>query len=270
MYLLNLGGTDDALVSTSYFEKHGPFKYVKKYYHIGLPEEPLLTIHGHANAIGWAGARKAANPPAEAGWIRFKFNSEDVADSICGTTPLGSVVPRRIYWDGANNQFIGPEEQSVDSRPLYRIDRENSQSFQPVEVLLGQLVVAGGRTCRSSADGTHEWKFAIPAGSTGELKLLSVANGQKEELATQKLPAGGSGLYLSINNSEEGKSKIEMQIAKGAKKEISIPRIATFTEPSVVDQRIYRAFDKENTLMDRATIEKGTRIVLKVEVTEAL
>jgi len=268
--LYNYGGTDDALVRTSYFEEHGPFELVMKFFHIGLPEKPLLTLHGYANAISWAGTKKAANPPAEAAWIEFEFNSKKISASICGTTPLGSEVPRRIYWDGVNNQFIGPEEQSVDSKPLYRVDTENSQSFQPVEVLLGQPVVAGGRVCfRSEGIGDHEWQIAIPKGSTGVLKLLSVSDGNEEELTSHKLIAGCSALFLSIKDANNNKSKIELQLPNRSKKGMVVPRIASFEEPSAATERIYRAFDVENILMDRATKKPGSRIVLKLQVEES-
>ncbi len=267
--LYNYGGTDDALVRTSYFEPHGPHEMVISFFHLGQPEKPLLTLHGLANSIGWSGTKKTANPPAEAGWICFRFNSQDIPESICGITPLGREVPRFIYWDGVNNQFIGPEEQSVDSKPLYRVDTENSHAYQPVEVLLGQPVVAGGRVCyRSEGTGDHDWQIAIPKGSSGVLKLLTVYDGKEEELTNHKIGAGCSNVFLSIKDADGDKSKIDLKLPNKSKKGIVVPRIGSFAEPSVADQRIYRAFDTENVLMDRATKKQGTRVVLKLQVEE--
>lgn len=265
--LTNLGGTDDYFVNTSAFEEHGPFKYLEQWYHLGHEDRPALTTHGHANATGWSGKESPAVPLAEFGYSIYAFNGRDINYSLPGHLPNGTLAPRKIFWDGVRNTFIGPVTQSFDGESLYRVVAEKSGAFQPLVVQPGDIVVAGGRR---EYENWHQWDVVVPQGRVGSLRLILVDRSGDQaaetELASAQLSEGLHDLQLQIRDADNGDehSTVEIRIDPdnlAGQPTLTVPRVPVAGAPSVEGQPIARTSRSPVDLLHRQTSKGGVWLV---------
>ncbi|MCA9007556.1 MAG: hypothetical protein KDA70_19950, partial [Planctomycetaceae bacterium] len=213
LMLVNMGGTDDYFYETSAFEPHGPFKYIQRWYQVGREAEPALTIHNYANATSWNGKPGPSQPLAEFGFLGFAFNGRALDFKVCGTLPNGALAPRKVYWDSARQQFIGPAEESVEGEPLYQVITGESHQFTPLEVEPGELIVAGGRR---DYKNWHAWSCVVPEGKTARVRLFSVDESGNKPVETEyfarNLSAGKHNLQLQLRDSEQDQSQSDTEL----------------------------------------------------------
>lgn len=268
--LWNHGGTDDYFFCTSASEDHGPFTYVEKYYRLGQEERPALVVFCHPNATGWTGKEGPAEPLAEFGYMIYKFNGKKIDYRLPGATPEGATVPRKIYWDGTRNKFIGPVTQLFDGKPLYRVDTSQSADFQPLDVQPGDIVVGGGRR---EFENWHGWDLVVPKDKTGQLRLILVDRSGPQpaetELASSELTAGMHDLQLQFHDTEgsEDQSTVEIRIdPKGLDKgtELQSLRVPVTDTPSVAGQPVARTAKGTVDLLNRPTIDEAISLVWRL------
>jgi len=269
LMLSNLGGADDYFISTSAFEPHGPFEYIQRWYQLGKEDKPALTFYGYANATAWSGKPGPSKPLAEFGYLDLKFNGRDMEHLVCGVLPNGTLAPRMLIWDGVRDQFIAPVQESVDDKPLYKVDLQNSHQFKPLEVKPGELVVAGGRR---DLKNWHAWNCVIPKGQTARVRLFSVdESGEKPvetEYFTRELPAGQHHLQLQLadDEKEQSESAANLWIDDSAKESLTVPRVPVADVPSVAGVPISRTGKTELDLFNRATTQKQQRLIWRMEL----
>jgi len=264
--LINLGGTRDYFIVTAAREIHPPFKSIQHWYQLGQEAKPALTIQGHANATRWSGTRIPALPEAESGWLTFHFEGQQLDFYQCGQLPNGAMAPRNLFWDSARNQFIGPSEQSVDGKPLYRVDLDNSPQFLPLKVEPGELIVAGGR---HYAQNYYQWQCCVPEGKTARLRLFSIDESQAEpvetEYLTQDLQSGPHNLRFQFQPTHwEDRTDMVVSIDELKKKEFTLPRVRITNTPSVAGTPIARTGNTSLDLFNRETVQKQNRLIWRV------
>ena len=268
--LWNHGGTDDYFLCASASEEHAPFTYVEQYYRLGQEERPALVVFCHPNATAWTGKEGPAEPLSEFGYMIYKFNGNKIDYRLPGATPEIATVPRKVYWDGARNKFIGPVTQSFDGKPLYRVDTSQSADFQPLDVQPGDIVVGGGRR---EFENWHGWDLIVPKAKTGQLRLILVdrsgAQPAETELASSKLAAGMHDLQLQFHDTEgsENQSTVEIRIdPKGLDKgtELQTPRLPVTDAPSVAGQPVARTAKETVDLLNRPTIDEAISLVWRL------
>tara|TARA_R110002095_G_scaffold97122_2_gene85084 strand:- start:102465 stop:106670 length:4206 start_codon:yes stop_codon:yes gene_type:complete len=267
LMLTNQGGTDDYFISTSAFEKHGTFEYIQRWYRVGQEKIPALTVHNHANATSRDAKDGPSSPLAEYGYLGFKFNGKQIDSKQGGRLPDGALVPRKIYWDGEHNQFIGPVTQSVDGQPLYQVVTENSAEFKSLDVKPGDIVAGGGRRYYQN---WHWWDVVVPANKTAQLRLFLVDQSgdqpAEKEISVKELAAGLHSLQLQIVDSKDETqlSKVEIRIGAEEIKGLTVPRVPISNVPSVKDVPVARAAQSSMVLFDRPTEKENTRLIWKL------
>ncbi len=267
--LTNLGGTDDTFVETSAFEHHGPFEYLQQWYRLGHESQPALTVYGYPNATSWSGRDGAGQPLAEFGYLEFRFNGKDLAHDRTGIVASGAAAPRKLYWDGRQNRFLGPPSQSFEGEPLYQVMAEHSAAFEPLEVQPGELVIGGGRR---DYENWHFWDAVVPHGKTARLTLSTEQQSDgsivSTELASSTLEAGWHPLQLQIKDSrdDEASSVVNLRTKPdtGDESSLSIPRVPIADVPSVEGVPVARTAADEIILLRRATIQDGVWLVWKL------
>lgn len=274
-----MGGTDDYFLLTSEIENHGPFDQALRWYRIGLESKPALTVYNHKNSIGWSGTFSPSSPLAEYGEVNFRLNTKLLKgkpfDRTRGSTlPDGALVPRKLYWDGVRNQFIGPVAQSYEGQPLYQVMTKESAEFKPLDVKPEDIVVGGGRRFFQN---WHYWDVVIPADKTAQLKLFLVdQSGDKpieKELSVKELAAGLHFLRLQVAYHKQNSqlSNVEIRFGSEAKpesvKDLTVPRIPIVTqEPSVKYVPVARTAKSSLDLFNRETIQRKQRLVWQVKL----
>jgi hypothetical protein len=91
-------------------------------------------------------------------------------------------------WDGDKNQFFGAPAQSVDGRPLYKVDTEWSKDFSALNPKADQMVLSGGIR---DYDHWYAWGYGCAAGDmkpSFEFRFLKSALVNRR--LEQKLTAG--------------------------------------------------------------------------------
>ncbi|QDV20448.1 Regulatory protein BlaR1 [Gimesia panareensis] len=266
--LINLGGTRDYFIVTTAQEPHAPFDLIQHWYQLGHEEKPALTIQNYANATRWDGTQYPSHPEAEFGWLKFHFEGQQLDFYQCGQLPNGAMAPRKLFWDTARNQFIGPPEQSVKGKPLYRVDLQNSHQFFPLDVEPGELIVAGGRHFYHNS---HQWECVVPQGKTARLRLFSVDGSKAEPIETniliRDLSAGTHNLRFQFrSNHWEDRTDMEVSIDEQKKKEFTVPRVSFKNVPSVAGTSIVRTGKGTLDLFNRETVQNQKRLIWRVEL----
>lgn len=264
--LTNQGGTDDNFVSTFASEDHGPFNKLQQWFHLGEEQQPAITTHNYHNSTGWYGKDGPSTPLAELGYIQFNLNTIKNTDRIAGTLPNGTEAPRKIYWDGARDLFIGPIKESVDGKPLYQVVLEESFHFKPLIVQPGELVAGGGRR---DYQNWHWWECVVPAGKSAELRLFSIdETGEKPvetEYRKQLLPAGEHMLQLQLTDSKQDDQLSDVEIRIDQQKEkLTVPRVPIAGVPSVKGVPIARTAKESLDLFNRPTAQPQQRLIWRV------
>ena len=269
--LTNLGGTDDTFVQTSAFDRHGPFEYVQRWFRLGQEDsqQPALTVWGYANATSWSGRDGAAEPLAEFGYVEFRFNGQNLAADQTGVVASDAAAPRRLYWDGRRNQFIGPVSQEVDGRPLYQVLPALSAAFVPLKIQPGELVVGGGRR---DYENWHHWDVVVPAGKTARLVLAIEQHAGETvdttELVSDTLNAGWHPLQLQIRDDQDddATSVLHLRTRPNTDEQAShrVPRVPIAEVPSVEDAAVARTGASEIILLRRPTQQEGGWLVGKL------
>jgi hypothetical protein len=267
--LANLGGTGDFFVRTSAFESHPPYEYYSRWYRIGGPAEPSLTVHHYANSNSWSGINGSSDPISEFGFLGYEFNGQDIDHKLPGVTPEGAVVPRRILWDGRRNTFVGPGTQQFDGRSLYRVVVSESREFQSMDATADTIVAAGGRR---DFRNWHQWTVTIPRRGkfVARLVIRDSAGKTVEQLAKQSLAAGQHNFQLQIapEGETESASKLVMMFdASGVqdKTEFTIERMEIDDRESVAGQRVYVASGSPLRLFDKQLADPGRSLLWVIE-----
>ncbi|QDT29628.1 Methicillin resistance mecR1 protein [Gimesia panareensis] len=269
LMLVNMGGTDDYFYETSAFEPHGPFKYIQRWYQVGREAQPALTIHNYANSTSWNGKPGPSQPLAEFGFLGFHFNGRNLDFKVCGVLPNGTLAPRKVYWDSARQQFIGPVEESVEGEPLYQVIPGESHQFTPLKVEPGELIVAGGRR---DYENWHAWSCVVPEGKTARVRLFAVDESGNKPVETEyfarDLSAGQHNLQLQYSNDQQDKteSAAELRIDDSVKEKLTVPRILIADGPSVKGVPIARTGKEALDLFNRETADQRQRLVWRVEL----
>lgn len=269
LMLTNQGGTDDYFIITSAFENHGPFNFIQRWYRVGQEKRPALTVHNYANGISWDGKDGPSSPLAEYGFIEFRFNGNQMDHKQGGTVPDGALVPRKIYWDGVRNQFIGPVTQSYHGKPLYQVVTKDSAEFKPLDVKPGEMVIGGGRRWYQN---WHGWNVVIPAGKTAQLRLFLLdQSGDKPaetEIAANELDSGLHTLNLQFLDSKQDPqlSDVKIQIDGEEIKDLTVPRVPIANVPSVTGEPIARAAKSSADILHRETTKEKVSLVWQLKL----
>lgn len=268
-----MGGTDDIILLTSTSETFGPFNKKLCCYRIGAETKPLLTVYTNKNVFSWHGTFRPSSPLAESGYVEFGLGVQQLKGKQFDRTRGGMLsngieVPRKIYWDGRQNQFMGPVTQSYDGVPLYQVVPEKSAEFQPLDIATDEMMVAGGR---GSSQNWHSWDVLIPHGKTARLRFtLEDQSGGKpvvQEIAEKELSAGLHNLSFQIayHSQDEDLSQVKFRFDEKTVEEILVPRVPIVTdEPSVAGAPVVRTGSSTMVLFDRPTKKANVRLVLKL------
>ena len=270
--LVNMGGSDDYFIETSYFENHAPFEMVSRWYHLGREEKPALTTYNYANATAWYGRVGIADPPGEFGYMQYGFNGKSIDYWLSGKTQDGLVVPRKIYWDASSDSFSGPNTQSLDGKPLYLVDESNSMAFVPFRAERDKPMIAGGRSEKSFE---YQWDIVIPEGKTAVVLLdeLETTNADSplKSLAKLHFDRGQNSLQVLIFDAKEDPSKSEIRVfvnyGLGNKPtSLFVPKVSPWNEDLVEPTKVIRSFDDAVDLIERTyQMDKG-RVRVRIEV----
>jgi len=266
--LTNLGTTGDHLVRVSAFEEHGPFELISRWYRIGSETSAALTVHHYANSNSWSGGMNGrSNPVSEFGFLGYEFNGRDIEHHLPGVTAGGLLVPRRIFWDGQQNRFIGPVTQSFDGRPLYRVVTDASAEFQPLNARPGEIIVGGGRR---DYRNWHQWIVVVQQPQAVVARLvLSDNNKEKRQLLAETLQPGQHSLQLQIDpdGQTETESTVRIRIDGGDEVEtvFKIPRLEIDARPSVPNQPVAVSQPAPVRLFDKKLAAGQASLVWKIE-----
>jgi beta-lactamase regulating signal transducer with metallopeptidase domain len=148
--ILCLGPEEDWFVRVMRFQENGPFEYQSVYYRIGESIVPSLKYYHYANSNAWSNGPEKISRHGDL-YFRFPQSRNNYANETVGVTDEGVAVNGIIVWDGERNQFFGAAAQSVDGRPLYKVDVEWSKDFSALNPKADQMVLSGG--IRDGAEG---------------------------------------------------------------------------------------------------------------------
>lgn len=251
----NLGTTGDFFVRLSASESHPPFGKYSRWYRISETPVLALTVHHHARGTEWSGLNGDSNPISEYGFVGYDLGGQDIDRRLPGVATNGTLVPRRIIWDGTRNRFIGPVTQAFESRPLYRVVASESAEFQALDTELDQLVVAGGR--RDVANW-HLWVVTVPKTKQVTARLVvRDAQGQTVQTVDERQLAGGQHklqLQIDPDSQTDTQSTVVFMVdAKDLNERTTktIPRIEIDGRPSVAGQPACFAQEPPARLFDK-------------------
>lgn len=185
--VVNLGPVEDWFVRVMGFEKNPPFDFRTAYYRIAEKPVESLAFFAYPNGNPWS---YGPEPVIRYGQLMFNsLNGPALPFGTLGMTAEQIPMPRVIIWDAENNRFRGAASETVDSRPLYRVDTKWSREFEPIERKPQQLLALGGTRGPSSIWGGP---VLVPRGTEAVLILrLPDADGKPaREAATKTLAAG--------------------------------------------------------------------------------
>ena len=213
--VLCLGPKEDWFVRVTRFQDNGPFVYQSVYYRIGDPLVSSLKYYHYANSNSWSnGPEKITRH----GVLNFEFpdTRNDYAGQTVGVTAEGVAVNGSIVWDGDKNRFFGATAQSVDGRPLYKVDTEWSKDFSALRPKADQMVLSGSIR---EYDHWYNWNTVVPQGYEAVVRIsIPQATGDLQILE-QKLAAGRHTIQFQAKPSDDG-TTAKLQLGYGKNDQI--------------------------------------------------
>lgn len=211
--ILCLGPEEDWFVRVTRFQDNGPFVYQSVYYRIGDPLVSALKYYHYANSNSWS------NGPEEItrhGNLNFEFpdSRNQYAGQTVGVTTEGVAVNGMIFWDGDKNQFFGAPAQSVEGRPLYKVDTEWSKDFSALNPKADQIVLSGGIR---EFDHWYGWNTVVPQGYEATVRVSIPQATGEPQIVEQKLAAGRHTIQFQAKPSDDGMTA-KLQLSYGDQK----------------------------------------------------
>ena len=213
--IICLGPAEDWFVRTTRFQKNGAFEFQSKYFRIDDSVVESLKYFHYANSNSWSmGPEKVPRY----GSLDFDFpvRTQKYAGSVVGLSPDNVAMNATIIWDGDRNQFFGALSQTVDGRPLFKVDTDWSKEFQPLTPKHNQMVLAGGAR---EYDHWYGWQTVVPEGFEVIVRVtVPQAKGEARTLE-QKLTAGRYMIQFQAKPNKDGQS-FSLQLGYGKDQEI--------------------------------------------------
>jgi hypothetical protein len=213
--ILSFGPEEDWFVRATRFQDNGPFEYQSVYYRIGESVVASLKYYHYANSNSWSnGPEKTIRH----GKLSFDFpdSPDEHAGQTVGMTAEGVAIIGRIYWDGDNNKFWGAPAQSVDGRPLYKVDAEWSKEFSALNPKADQMVLSGGVR---EFDHWHGWGTVVPEGYDAIVRLSIPSAAGEPKVLEQKLKAGLRTIQLQLKPTDAG-TAVKLESGYGEDKQM--------------------------------------------------
>ncbi len=197
--ILCIGPEEDWFVRATRFQEKGPFEYQSVYYRIGESVVPSLKYYHYANSNSWSNGPERT---IRHGKLSFDFpdSPDEYAGQTVGVTAEGVAISGRIYWDGDKNQFFGAPAQTVDSRPLYKVDTEWSKDFSALNPKADQMVLSGGIR---DYDHWYAWGTVVPEGYEAIVRVSIPSDTGEPSVLEQKLTAGLRSIQLQLKPSDD-------------------------------------------------------------------
>lgn len=268
--LTDLGPSGDYFFQVTASDENGPYSQLQQWTLVGQLDSPALTVFSHRRDPAWsADSYQTDKLSAEFGYLEYSGTESKRGRDEPGWLESGAKVPRKIFWDGRQNKFIGLPELWVESEPLYKVDIERSSAFEPLKVSPDDIVAGGGRR---SYENWHAWDVAIPAGEPAQLKLLLVNkddDGKEqvvEELSSWPLASGLHFVQLNVTNGQD-EAKIELRpfaVEGAVDQKFTVPQILLDVPNSVSQTAVLRAAEKQLDLLRYATQDEGVTLLWRL------
>ncbi|RCS48252.1 hypothetical protein DTL42_13695 [Bremerella cremea] len=268
--LTDLGPSGDYFFQVTWSEENGSFQQIQQWILVGQLDAPALTVYSHPRDPAWsADSHQVKTLSAEFGYLEYNGIARKLPREVPGWIDSGVKLPRKIFWDGTRNKFIGLVSMWVESEPAYEVDVERSSAFEPLQVSPSDLVAGGGRR---SFQNWHAWDVAVPPGKPAQLQLLLVKQSEDGEVQVVKkfsdwpLASGIHFLQLQVQNGEESSTLVVQPFAvEGAiKQQFTAPPILFSTPSSVPESAVFRAGTKQLDLLRRPTKDEGVSLVWRL------
>jgi beta-lactamase regulating signal transducer with metallopeptidase domain len=213
--ILCLGPEEDWFVRATRFQDNGPFVYQSVYYRIGESVVPSLKYHHYANSNSWSNGPEKITRHGD---LNFEFpdSRNQYAGQTVGVTAEGVAVNGTIYWDGDKNQFFGVSAQSVNGRPLYKVDTKWSKDFSAMNPKANQIVLSGGIR---EFDHWYGWGTVVPAGYEAIVRVSIPSATGEPAVLEQKLTAGLRTIQLQLKPSDD-QTAVKLQSGYGKDEQI--------------------------------------------------
>ncbi len=198
--ILCLGPEEDWFVRVTRFQENGPFVYQSVYYRIGEPLVSSLKYYHYANSNSWSNGPEKITRHGD---LNFEFpdSRNDYAGETVGVTAEGVAVNGTIFWDGDKNQFFGAPAQSVEGRPLYKVDTEWSKDFSALNPKADQMVLSGGIR---EYDHWYGWNTVVPKGHEATVRVSIPQASGESKIMDQDLAAGRHTIQFQAKPSVDG------------------------------------------------------------------
>lgn len=162
----NLGPVEDWFIRVMAFEKNPPFDFRTDYYRVAAKPVESLRFFAYPNGNPWS-----YGPETIVRYGELFFNSLNgpaLPFATLGMTSDQVPMPRSIIWDADENRFRGAAAETVDGRPLYRVDTEWSREFEAIKRKPEQLLAFGGPR---DYDSWRTWTVLVPLGTEARITL---------------------------------------------------------------------------------------------------
>ncbi len=267
--ILCLGPEEDWFVRVQRFQENGPFVYQSVYYRIGEPLVSSLKYYHYANSNSWSNGPEKITRHGD---LNFEFpdSRNEYAGQTVGVTAEGVAVNGTIFWDGDRNRFFGAAAQSVDGRPLYKVDVEWSEDFSALNPKADQMVLSGGIR---EYDHWYSWNTVVPQGYEAVVRVSIPQATGDPQILEQKLAAGRHTIQFQVKPSDDGMTaKLQLGYGKddqiqnadlpfGLGEQQHIPAIVNVLDAQksvrIVERRLERS---EKTLTLEVNLHKSTDI----------
>ncbi|MBL8819974.1 MAG: M56 family metallopeptidase [Planctomyces sp.] len=198
--IMCLGPEEDWFVRVTRFQNNGPFVYQSVYYRVGDPLVSSLKYYHYANSNSWSNGPEKITRHGD---LNFEFpdSRNDYAGQTVGLTAEAVAVNGTIFWDGDKNQFFGAPAQSVDGRPLYKVDTEWSRDFSALKPKADQMVLSGGIR---EYDHWYGWNTVVPQGYEAVVRVSIPQPNGDPQILEQTLAAGRHMIQFQAKPSDDG------------------------------------------------------------------
>ncbi|MFO1003022.1 MAG: M56 family metallopeptidase [Planctomycetaceae bacterium] len=208
--ILCLGPEEDWFVRVTRFQENGPFAYQSVYYRIGESVVPSLKYYHYANSNARSNGPEKISRHGDL-YLKFPQSRNRYANETVGITDDGVAINGIIVWDGDKNRFFGAPAQSVDSRPLYKVDTTWSQDFSALNPKADQMIISGG--IRDGAEGDwYGWDTVIPQGFEAIVRVSIPKLTGEPQILEQTLGAGRHFIQFEANAlDDEATAKLNLR-----------------------------------------------------------
>ena len=258
--ILNLGPVEDWFVRVTRSQANGPFDYQSTYYRIASPNriaspmvESLRYFH-YPNSNSWSNGPERV---LRYGSLNFELldNKSRYAGETVGLSPEGVPMNGKITWDADKNRFFGAEMQTVNNRPLFRVDTSWSKEFETLAPKVDQMILLGGV---GAYDHWYRWDAVVPEGYEAVVSVTIPQRGKQEnapaKIVRQTLKAGRHMIQFQAKPTDDG-SMAKLKLGYGKDQKIQTAATLSFSldDPPAIHPPIV------NTLNPNETVRLVTR-----------